>query len=106
MFFFLPFFGQRSEGTVREVSLAALTGVAPYLKAAYLAAVLGMIGFGILTLALQTCSGGGWLRWKQRLSLGFHIPATLLFILSPQPYAAGFLFVLLAIKVFLLIKKP
>ena len=106
LFFVLPFFGCKTEGVVREGSLVALTGIAPYLKVAYFAAVIGMILWGVLTLAAQNCSGVFWRQWKNNFSLLLNIGATLLFILSPQPYAAAFLFVFLAIKVFLLIKKP
>lgn len=106
LFFVLPFFGQKTGETVRETSLLALTGIASYLKAAYLTAVIGMLLWGVLTLALQNCSGSFWLGWKNRISLLLNIGAVLLFILSPQPYAAAFLLVFLAIKVFLLIKKP
>ena len=42
---------------------------------------------------------------KATLSLTLHILATLLFIISSQPYAAAFGFLLLGIKVFLLAKK-
>ena len=34
IFFFLPFFGQRVDGIIQEVSLLSLTGVASYMRAA------------------------------------------------------------------------
>lgn len=104
MFFFLPFFGQRADAAVQAVSLLVLGGIAPYLKCAYLAVVIGMIASGIGTLALQTCRKMLWLNNKRKLSLLFHTAGVFLFIISSQPYAAAFLFVFLAIKVLMLLK--
>lgn len=105
MYLFLPFFAQKAEGLVRGVSLLSLTGIAPYLKAAYYAFLMGSIALGILTLALQTYHQACWVRNKRKISLLFHVAGVLLFIISLQPYAAVFLFVFLLIKVLMLIKK-
>lgn len=104
IFFFLPLFAQRSDGSVREVSLLSLTGVAPYLKISYLAAVAALVVWGVLTLALQNCAGQFWLHHKNKISLVLNTGATLLFIISMQPYGAAFLFVFLVIKALMLIK--
>ena len=104
MFFFLPFFGQKENAGIREVALLSLTEIAPYLKTAYLIAVIGVMASGILTLALQSCTGTFWRKNKSRLSLALNGVGTLLFIISSQPYAAAFLFLFLWIKVLLLIK--
>ena len=102
MFLFLPLFGQKAEGVIQEVSL---TGAEPYLRMAYFLFVIGMTGLGILTLALQNCRQAVWERGKRTLSLVFSVLGTLLFIVSLQPYAAVLLFLFLAIKVLMLIKK-
>ena len=52
MFFFLPFFGQKTDAIIQGVSLSSLTEIAPYLRTAYFAAVIGITLSGILTLAL------------------------------------------------------
>ena len=106
MLFFVPFFGQKADSYVQAVPLLSLTGVAPYLKATYFAVVIGMIAFGILTLALQNYRGVFWLRNKSMISLALNAAGALLFIISSQPYTATFLFIFLAIKVVMLIKKP
>ena len=93
----LPVFGQSVPGGVAAVSLLALTRVSPWLRTAYLLAVLAILGWGIRTLARP---GGTW------LSLGLTTVGTLLFILGRQPYGAAFLLVFLAIKALMLIKKP
>lgn len=106
VFFFLPLFAQRSAGSLRDVSLLSLTGIAPYLKICYLAAVAALVAWGVLTLAMQSCSGKLWMSYKNKISLVLNTAATLLFIISMQPYAAVFLFVFLVIKAFMLIKRP
>ena len=106
MFFFLPFFGQKTDGVIQEVSLLSLTGVSSWLRAAYFVVVIGIVLCGILTLALQNYRQAFWERSKNQISLLFNVVGTLLFIISLQPYAAAFLFVFLAIKVLILIKKP
>ena len=104
MFFFLPFFGQKAAGAVQAVSLISLAEIPPYLTLAYYGIVIGMIGTGVLTLALQSCRQAFWLRNKGRISLTLNAVCALLFIISLQPYAATFLFIFLAIKVLMLIK--
>lgn len=102
--FFLPFFGQPSNGTIKAVSLLSLTEISPYLKYVYFAFVICTVAVGILTLALQSLSFPLWVRSKRIISLGFSVAGTLLFIVSSQPYAAVFVFVFLAIKSLMLIK--
>lgn len=105
MLFFLPFFAQKSNGIIQEVSLLSLTAISPYLKIAYFVLVTIIVIFGVLTLAFQNCNRKLWLLAKTKISLTLNILCTLLFILSLQPYAAIFLFVFLIIKVLMLIKK-
>jgi len=102
---FLPLFGQKSDGIIREVSLLSLTGIAPYLKTAYLVVVLGMVAWGVLTLALRGCQQSLWEQTKDKLSLWINTAGLLLFIISLQPYAAVLLFLFLTIKVLLLTKN-
>ena len=106
MFFFLPFFGQKAGGVIREVSLLSLSGVSSWLRTAYFAVVIGIVLCGILSLALQNYRQAFWNRSKNQISLLFNAVGTLLFMISLQPYAAAFLFVFLAIKALMLVKKP
>ena len=105
MFLFLPLFGQREHDTVYEVSLLALSNIAPYLMGAYIAIIAGMILWGILTLALQNCNGKFWINYKRRISFLLGGSGTLLFIVSMQPYAAALLFIFLSIKILIFVKK-
>ena len=106
MFFFLPFFGEKTGGAIREVSLLALTGVSSWLWMAYFTVVIGIILCGVLTFALQNYRQAFWDLSKKQISLLLNAVGTLLFMISLQPYAAAFLFVFLAIKVLMLIKRP
>ena len=104
MFFFLPFFGQEAAGVLQEVSLLSLKEIAPYLHRTYIAVVIGMIAWGILTLTLQNCRQAVWERNKSKVSLAINAMGVLLFIIGSQPYAATFLFLFLAIKALMLVK--
>lgn len=97
LFLFLPLFRQAAEAGVSGVSLLAPTDIAPYMKAAFLAVVIAMAAWGVLTLALQ--------RNRSTVSLVLSGSAVLLFIMGSQPYAAAFSFLLLTIKVFLPVKR-
>jgi len=105
MLLFLPFFAEKAEGIIQSVSLIALDGVQPYLKTAYLAVVISMIIMGILILALQNCQWTAWVKSKTTISLILGAIAVLVFMISPQPYAAVFAFALLAMKAFMFIKR-
>lgn len=104
-FLFLPFFGQTENGLVKAVSLLQLTEGARYLRLAYYLFVIGSVGFGIVTLALQTCQKICWVQNKGKISILFSMAGTLLMMISSQPYAAIFLFIFCVIKVLFLIKR-
>ena len=102
---FLPFFGQKADGIIQEVSLLVLNGIQPYLKIAYIVFVGTMIAMGIMTLALQNYRQRLWTQYKSILSLAFSAAGVCLFIISQQPYGAVFVFAFLIIKAFMLIKR-
>ena len=105
MLLFLPFFAEKADGTIQSVSLIALGGVQPYLKIAYLVVVIAMIVTGVMTLALQNVQTTAWVKSKTAASLTLGASLVLLFMISSQPYAAVFAFVLFAIKALMLIKR-
>ena len=104
MFFFVPFFGQDTNGNIQAVSLLSFVEISSYLRIIYFAIVISIITIGILTLALQKCQNASWIKNKSKISLILNTIGILLFIISTQPYAATFMFVLLIIKSLLLIK--
>lgn len=105
LLFFLPFFGQKADLIIQEVSLLALTDIQPYLKIAYFVVVIGTIISGVLTLAMQNCNHIFWVQNKNKISLLFNTVGVVLFTISQQPYAAVFSFVFLIIKALMLIKR-
>ena len=105
VFLFLPLFGQKTGDFVQSVSLLSLTGIQPWLKTVYAAVIAAMVLSGLLTLALQNRCGEGEKDPSIRWSVLLNAAGVLLFIMSLQPYAAVFLLVDLAIKVFLLMKQ-
>ncbi len=105
MFLFLPFFAQKTNGIIVETSLLNLTEISLPLKFIYFIIVLINVFWGILTLALQNVNKTFWVQNKSKISLTLSALGVILFIISPQPYAAIFLLAFLIIKAFLLIKK-
>ena len=105
MLLFMPFFGSKASEAIQAVSLFSLAGTASYLKIVYYAIAFAIVLTGVLTIALQNIRSSFWSSNKKKLSLALNTAATLLFIMGQHPYAASFILVLLAVKVFVLIKK-
>ena len=102
---FLPLFGQATRDGIYGVSLLSLTATAPWLKFLYFDVVTSTAVWGVLTLALQGWQNPRWERLKGIVSLVLGAVAVLLFTVCRQPYAAAFALVLLAVKVFILIRS-
>ena len=105
LLFLLPFFGQKADGTIQEVSLLAFTEIQLYLKTLYLVIVIGMTALGVLTLALRNSNCAFWIQNKSKVSLLVNAIGVFLFIISQQPYAAVFVFAFLIINALMLIKR-
>ena len=82
----LPFWGETVNSAIR-IAYVTTVGVTAM--------------FGALTLVLQNCRHRFWVRSKTMVSFALNVADVLLFILSPQPYAAALLFAFLIIKVIL-----
>lgn len=104
LLFFLPFFGQKDQDMIRMVSLLSLNS-AVYIKIAFILPAASTVVFGISELALQNFNHQLWVKNKTTVSLFLTVFGTMLFIVSPQPYAAAFLLCLLVLKGILLIKR-
>ena len=105
MFLFLPFFKQHNSQSIEAVSLLSLAQISSGIKIAYWVSIISMIVYGIGTLVLQSYNHPLWLNVKYKVSFLLSAISVLLFIVSPQPYVAAFLFIFLLIKLFLSIKK-
>ena len=102
---FLPLFADRAGDVILPSSLLGLESVQLYLRILYFTFVSLSFLMGVMILSLQSCKARLWTSCKSAVSLGLGGVGTLLFILSLQPYAAVFVFMLLAIKAVLLIKR-
>ena len=101
----LPVFGQQNGSGVAEVSLLALTGIAPYLRAVYLVLVACMAAWGILTLALQARQLPCWEKRCKLVSMLLNGAGAAVFIISRQPYGAAILCFCLLIKLVITAKR-
>lgn len=104
LFFFLPLFAQRYGDTVNAVSLLKLTATAPYLKTVFFVVTAVITAYGILNFTLQNCQNPVWQNSKNKISLALNSIATVVFIVTHQPYAAVFIFCFAVIKAAMLIK--
>lgn len=102
---FLPFFGSADREGIVHTSLLNLTGISGYLRYAYFDTTISITVFGILLLALQNWNHPLWQGNKIRISLILSIIATVLFIISQQPYASIYVFIFLLIKLSVLLKR-
>lgn len=102
---FLPLFRSvKASNVIESVSLLFLSGVKTYLKILYYIFIVGIPVIGLLTLTLQNFNLRFWTKYKISISFILNIIISLLLIISMQPYAAVFAFVILGIKV-LIFKK-
>jgi transcriptional regulator with XRE-family HTH domain len=95
---FLPFFGEGSENNIRAVSLVALSCTALYLRIIYYVIVILTILWGVAMLALQNYEAPFWSKYKTNISSLLTVSGIFVFIVSSQPYAAAFLFVIYIVK--------
>ena len=95
---FLPFFTNKTGEAIQSLSLISLFGVQSYLKILYFILVAVTSLMGVMMLSLQNCQISIWLKSKIKISLALTVLSVLLFIISSQPYAAVFSFLLLLVK--------
>lgn len=95
---FLPFFGEGSENNIRAVSLVTLSCTALYLRIIYYVIVILTILWGVAMLALQNYEAPFWSKYKTNISSLLTVSGIFIFIVSSQPYAAAFLFVIYIVK--------
>ena len=105
LFFFLPFFGQKSGGGVQAVSLLSLTEISLWLKILYLVFTLVTVTYGIVSVTCNNINLNLLNGKENKISIILNTAGVFLFIISLQPYAASFLFTFLIIKVLITFKK-
>ena len=104
MLIFLPFFKEKINASFVGTSLLSLSEISPYLKFTYWIVIICIMLSGILILLLQNIEKQIWIKTKYMLSLIVNSVGILIFIISTQPYAASFLFIIFAIKIIMIRK--
>jgi transcriptional regulator with XRE-family HTH domain len=102
----LPLFGQKvGDGIIQHVAMTELTATHWLLRGLYVLFAVAIPLYGVLTLVLQTCQVGRWLKMKSATSLALGLAAVCIFITSRQAYAALISVALLLVKSLVFIKK-
>lgn len=102
---FLPFFAQKIDGIIYEVTLIELSSIKLYLKVSYFVVTLLSVAIGLLTLIFQYNQWLAWHNIKRKASIVFNMCGLVLFIISLQPYASILSLVFLIIKTLTLKKE-
>jgi transcriptional regulator with XRE-family HTH domain len=105
VFLFIPLFGERNGDYIESVNLFSLDLDNYFIYILYVIILSVIILFGIVELTLQNNRNYFWLKSNAFISISLTVFATILFIISQQPYIAFFEFWLLIIKGFLYIKQ-
>ncbi len=101
---FIPFFATKNNDSVKSISLIYLNTIQTHIKISYYVIITTIVLFGILTLSMQNYQGKCWVKYKTAVSLLLNALLLLIFIISLQPYASVFSFMMLTIKCLVIIK--
>jgi hypothetical protein len=104
VFFFIPLFGEKNGNYIESVSLLSMR-LRGYIFISYVVAIGINVVFGIVEITLQNYQNYFWKKNNAYLSMAITIVATILFIITQQPYIAFFQFWLLIIKGVIYIKQ-
>jgi len=105
LFMFMPLFGQKNGAFFESVSLLNLTFIEPYMLKTYIAIILIAFIYGIIEVILQNFQNRIWKKYAPIISLILTIIATVIFMISQQPYMGFFMFWLLILKGFIYLKE-
>lgn len=105
IFLFIPLFGQKSDDMIISVSLFNLKLSESYMVTIYLGVIISHILWGVIEIALQNFHNHNFKKYAPVVSLMISIFATIIFIISQQPYMAFFMLWVLISKAFIYIKQ-
>lgn len=105
IFFFIPLFGQKNGDVIQSVSMLKLELQESYVWVVYAAIISINIIFGLVEILLQNFQNRIWKKFSPIISLVITIIATVIFIISQQPYIAFFMLWLLILKGFIYLKQ-
>lgn len=104
-FFFIPLFGELNGEIIESVSLLSMRLIENYIFVIYVTIIGITVLFGIMEITLQNYQNEFWKKNNAYISIVVTIIATVIFIMSQQPYIAFFELWLLVIKGVLYIKQ-
>lgn len=105
VFFLLPLFGMKQGDVILSVSLFSLHSLNAYIRVTYIAILTLTVFYGVAEIVLQNFHHRLWEKSSAFLSMGFTIIATIIFLLSQQPYVAFFELWILITKGIVYIKQ-
>mgnify|MGYP001007728346 CR=1 FL=1 len=105
VFFFIPLFGERKGEYIESVSLFSMRLLENYIFITYVVIIGITVAFGIVEITLQNYQNHYWKKYNVYLSMVLTILATIIFIISQQPYIAFFEFWILVIKGVMYLKQ-
>ncbi len=105
VFYFIPLYGEKNGEVIKLVSLFSMKLIERYMFFTYTAIIGITVVLGIMEIVLQNYQKHLWSKNSAYLSMGFTVAATIIFIMSQQPYIAFFELWLLVVKGVLYIKQ-
>ena len=100
---FIPVFGNGS-GSSAAVSLFAITGVNPWVKAVFVIVLCAIVLQGICAVIVSRLDKAGWNRCANVTGMVLSVIGSAVFVLTRQPYAGVICLMALVIKGFLILK--
>lgn len=97
--FFLPLFGQQEIDSVRTVTLLAMWDLTSAMRMFYYSGLIALIALGIVELIFCILRKDRAQDVSRTVSFSIHAVVILFFVLTRQPYATSFLFMLFIVKV-------
>ena len=102
----LPVFGNSGgKSETKAVSLFAMTDISPWIKIVFVVAISMTILNGFCTVVISSFDKPRWDRHRVITGIALSVIATMLFILTRQPYAGIFCLCTLIVKGILVIKS-
>lgn len=101
---FMPAFGN-GPGDPSAISLLALSGINPWVKAVFAVVVAATIICGLCEVSVSSYDKPNWRRALLAIGVSLSVACVSVFIVARQPYADIFSFALLVVKSLLLIRR-
>ena len=101
---FMPAFGNGPDDP-SAISLLALSGINPWVKAVFVAVVAATIICGLCEVSVSSYDKSNWRSALLAIGVSLSVACVAVFIVARQPYAGIFSFALLVVKSLLLIRR-